>query len=143
MTKIKIFILFIFIATTSLGQIDSTGLKKCIQTPDTYNGQPVYLTVDKSPEYKGGISQFAKYIMKNLTYGCREKFDKTVFYTTFIIDTTGNVQNVCTITNKTDLTPEEKEIKAAIEKSPAWTPGKLKDKNVCVRLTIPVRVCLK
>jgi hypothetical protein len=143
MTKIKIFILLIFIATKSLGQVDSAGVKKCIQTPDTYNGQPVYLSVDKSPEYKGGISQFAKYIMKNLTYGCREKFDKTVFYTTFIIDTTGNVQNVCTITNKTYITTEEKEIKATIEKSPSWTPGRHKNKNVCVRVTIPVRVCLK
>lgn len=143
MAKLKIFILIIFISTKSIAQADSIGLKKCIQTPDTYNGQPVYLIVDKSPEYKGGISQFAKYIMKNLTYGCREKFDKTVFYTTFIIDTIGNVQNVCTITSKTDLTTEEKEIKAAIEKSPPWIPGKLNGVNVCVRLTIPIRICLK
>ena len=139
----KAFILFILLATKSLAQIDSIELKKCIQTPDIFNGQPVYINVDKSPEYKGGVSQFAKYIANNLTFGCREKFDKTVFYTTFVIDTIGNVQNVCTITNKIDITTEEKEIKVAIEKSPPWTPGRLNNKKVCVRLTIPVRVNLK
>lgn len=126
-----------------LGQIDSTGFKRCVQDPDTYNGQRVYLTVDKFPEYKGGISQFAKCIMKQLTYSCREKLDKTIFYTTFVIDTLGAVQNVCTITNSNDLTREEKEIKTAIEKSPRWAPGRLKNKNVCVRLTLPVRICFK
>ena len=141
--NIKILIFFLLLNIFALGQVDSLGLKKCIQNPDTYNGQIVYRSVDKMAEFKGGISEFLKYISKNINYGCREKYDKSVIHITFIIDTIGQVQNVCVITNKTDLNSDENKIKEAIEKAPIWTPAIYKDKKVCVRLNVPIRICLK
>ena len=141
--NLKIVITFLFLSCFSFGQVDSLGLKRCIPNPDTYKRQKVYRTVDKMPEYMHGMAGFSKYIMKNVHFGYGDERYKSIIHTTFIIDTLGHVQDVCTITNKTELSNDEKQIKEIIEKSPAWTPGQLNGVRVCVRLTIPLRVCIK
>ena len=142
--KIKILILFFLLNGIAFGQKDSLGLDKCIKTPDVYNDQIVYRTAEKMPEFEGGINQFYKYVIKNVHYTCTDGNNhKSTIHTTFIIDTLGQVQNVCTITTDSRLNADQKQIQDIIKNSPLWTPGKQNGKNVCVRLTVPMRICLK
>ena len=141
--KIRITFIFIILNIAVFGQIDSLGIKKCILSPDTYKGQPVYKTVDKMPEYKGGMAELMRLISKNVTFTDREPSSNSIIHTTFIIDSAGQIQSICTITNKTMLDKQEKQIATILQNSQNWTAGMLHGKKVCVRITIPVRLCLK
>jgi hypothetical protein len=141
--KLDITFIFLFLSIFAFGQIDSLGIKKCILSPDTYKGQAVYKTVDKMPEYKGGTSALLRLISKNVVFADRETNNSSVIHTTFIIDTLGQIQNVCTITNRTVLDEQEMQITKILQSTQNWTVGILHDKKVCVRLTIPIRLCLK
>lgn len=142
MKKFIISILSLTFATCVQGQVDSFAVRKCIQNPDIFDGQVVYKSADKMPEYIGGIAAFNKYIHQHLKFSSDVDPYKSKIYTTFIIDTLGRVQNVCTINAKTQ-TAQEKELVEIIQNSPPWTPGRHNGKNVCVRLTVPMRICLK
>jgi protein TonB len=141
--KLYITFIILFLSTFVFGQIDSLGLKKCISSPDKFKGQPVYITVDKMPEYKGGMTELMRLIAKKITFTDREPNRNSIIHTTFVIDTLGQIQNICTITNRTVLDEQETQITDVLKNAPNWTPGILNDRKVCVRVTIPVRLCLK
>ena len=141
--KLNITFIFLFLTIFAFGQIDTLGIKKCILSPDTYKEQAVYKTVDKMPEYSGGMAALLKLISKNVVFTDRDPNRKSVIHTTFIIDTLGQIQNICTITNRTVLDDEEVQIINILQSTKDWTVGILNDKKVCVRLTIPIRICLK
>ena len=145
--RIKItIILFLFLAKAVSGQRDSTAIKRCIGSPDVYNSQPVYRTADKMPECKGGMAAFMKYVMRNMNYEGYERLEDRVsskIYSTFIIDTFGKVRDVCIISRSSELTASEKQMKELIEKMSDWTPGSLNGKKVCVRLIVPIQICVR
>ena len=95
------------------------------------------------PEYKGGINELLRLLSKNVVFTGRGPNSSSVIHTTFIIDTLGQIQNICTITNRTVLDEQEKQIINILQSAQNWTAGSLNDKKVCVRLTIPIRICLK
>ena len=135
--------MFLFLTIFMFGQRDSILQAKCILSPDTYNEQPIYRKVDKMPEYQGGIETLMRLIAKNIIYSDRNPNNKSVIHTTFVIDTLGKAQNICTITDKSELDNQEKQIVEVLKSAQNWTAGILNDKKVCVRITIPVRICLK
>ena len=140
--KFELFILMLTLATAALGQVESLSARKCIQTPDVFNGQVVYSTADKMPEYYGGLSAFSKYVLQHLNSSTAVETPKFKIYTTFIIDTLGYVQDVCTITTNTPKKIENDLVKI-IQNSAAWTPARKNNKPVCIRMTIPLTICLK
>ena len=126
-------------------QRDSSAIKKCIPSPDVYKGQAVYSVADKMPVFRDGDLDFMRYISKNLIY--RESYQESPLRSTFrvtcIIDTLGNVKDVCCLTSLDYDEPVEKQLMELIRKSSGWTPGIKDGKNVCVRLIIPLTICLK
>lgn len=134
---------FLFLAICGYTQIDSVALRRCVLSPDLYNGAPVYKIVTKMPEYRGGMGELLKLISKNTVYSNSKESLSSVIHTTFVVDTLGNIQNVCVITNRNELDDQEKQIVNVLQNAQNWTVGVLNEKKVCVRFTIPIRICLK
>ena len=126
---------------------DSSYYCNCKTNPDTLDGQPVYLTVNKMPSFPGGNEKLMSFITKNLIYPneYRDNYLQTAIYITFIIDTTGVIRNVCVNQprHKSYFTPFEREGLKMIDKMPKWIPGELEGKKVYVRVYLPIRVDLK
>ncbi len=141
----------LLIATLSLfnaglrAQGNSSAIKKCIPSPDVYKGQAVYRFADKMPVFGKEASDLMRYISQNLIYkeGNKESPLRSTFRVTCIIDTLGQVQDVCCITSLDYEEPVEKQMMALIQNSTGWTPGMMDHKKVCVRLIIPMTICLK
>lgn len=128
-----------------VAQRDSSAIKKCIPSPDVYKGQAVYRLAEKMPVFRNGASDLMRYISQNLIYqeGNKESPLRSTFRVTCIIDTLGLVQDVCCITSLDYEEPVEKQMIQLIQNSTGWTPAMMDDKKVCVRLIIPMTICLK
>jgi hypothetical protein len=131
--------------TNLVAQRDSSAIKKCIPSPDVYKGQAVYRVADKMPVFGKEASDLMRYISQNLIYkeGNKESPLRSTFRVTCIIDTIGQVQDVCCITSLDYEEPVEKQMMALIQNSTGWAPAMMNDKKVCVRLIIPITICLK
>lgn len=136
-------ILLLFLKAEIHAQKDSAYIYRCIPSPDMYEGQPVYRQTEEAPSFGDGMADFMKYISTHFTYGTRDHITKSVFYTTFIVDTLGKVQQVCCLTKSTFLEPEEMQLVELIRQSPVWKPAIHDGKKVCFRITVPVRICYK
>jgi hypothetical protein len=126
--------IFLFLTFNSFGQTD------CESKPDIFNGQIVYTTVDSFPSFSGGLTKFLKYLRENISFQGETSSIKSTYRATFIIDTLGQVQKVCLKTEDGVLSANENAIKEALEKSPKWMPGQLKNKKVCVRYNLPISI---
>lgn len=136
-------ILLLFFKTEIHAQQDSGYIRRCIPSPDMYEGQPVYRHAEEVPVFGKGTADFMNYISTHFTYGTKDHITKSVFYPTFIIDTLGKVQQVCSLTKSIFLEPEEIQLMELIRQSPVWQPAIQDGKKVCFRMTVPVRVCYK
>lgn len=126
-------------------QKDSSAIRKCIPSPDTYQGQAVYTTAENMPVFGKSTTGLMNYISKNISYPQQndEAALRSTFRVTFVIDTLGQAQNVCCISGHSTQHPVEEQLMALIRRSGIWTPGTTGGKKVCVRLTVPVTICLK
>ncbi len=98
----------------------------------------VYDQVTEMPEFPGGISELMAFLSKNIKYPemAQKAHTQGRVIAQFIVNTDGSVSDV-TIVKSID--PElDAEAKRVIESMPAWQPGKLNDKVVRVKYTIPV-----
>lgn len=118
---------------------------------------------DMAPEYPGGMEALTDYLRKNLNYpDIAAKYGvEGLVIMTFIVDEDGALKNIaahdCKIRrfNTTKFNSENettqkslrrifalqfaKEGARVIRKMPKWTPGKLHDKAIKVRLNLPIR----
>lgn len=130
---------------SAIAQKDSSAILKCIPSPDTYQGQPVYTTAENMPLFRKGDPDLMRYISKNISYP-QQNYDtslRSTFRVTFVIDTLGQTQNICCISRYSAQHPVEEQLIELIRNSGVWTPGMTGGKKVCVRLTIPITICLK
>jgi periplasmic protein TonB len=98
----------------------------------TLDGQPVYVIVDFPPKYFGGEKMLEKFIQDNIAASVRSR-DSKVFYTV-IIDKYGIVREPQLQYGKN---PQQvKEALRIIRLMPRWVPGRLKGKNVYVRVPL-------
>jgi protein TonB len=128
-----------------VAQRDSLAIRRCIPSPDIYQGEAVYTHVDHMPVYKSGTHDLINYISKHLIYRQENKESplRSTFRVTFVIDTLGNPQDLCCITSMNNYEPVEKQLIELIQNTGGWTPGTKDGKKVCVRFTIPLTICLK
>jgi periplasmic protein TonB len=98
-----------------------------------------YNYTETAPIFAGGQSGLETYINNNLEYP-QDAMDNSVEGTVnviFTIDENGKVGNVKTSGNNPGYGLNEAAMKA-ISAMPAWTPGKIKGKNVKAWYTLPV-----
>jgi TonB family protein len=101
-------------------------------------GGKVYDMVDKQPSFPGGLEAFGKYISKTVRYpkADREAGRTGRVIVTFVVEADGTLTNV-----KSVRSPSETMAKEAVRvmlRSPRWTPGSIKGKNVRVQFTVPI-----
>jgi hypothetical protein len=111
---------------------------KCFTKPDTLDGHEVFSTVNKQPEYAGGLQQFYKDVLKNLKHPKElgKGSERVVF--TFIVDTKGHLRNFCFI-NPDDGRYDD-QIENLVQNIDNWSAGELYDRKVNVRMLMPMMV---
>jgi protein TonB len=143
-------LLFILILLISCGPLSAQNTGSvtdanyaCSTEVDSVDGLPVYTIVKQMPEFKGGEEARIKFLTDNIRYpeAYTDSIMRTLVYVTFVIDTRGNVTNIC-ILNRADpesFTPFEKESMRVVSLMPAWVPGKEGRKKVPVKFVMPIR----
>jgi TonB family protein len=101
--------------------------------------QGYYNYTETPASFNGGQSALETFINNNIVYpddAINNEVEGTV-YVQFAIDENGKVSNAVTTGNKIGSGLEEAALDA-VSKMPAWTPGKVKGKNVKVKYTLPI-----
>lgn len=121
----------------SYGQLDTL----CVPTIDTLDGQKVYSTAEKPAEFNGGQEGLFKYLAENLHYPKQEGEFQGSIYTSFIVDSSGNIRNECISKrhSSNQLTYIEKQMLEIIKKMPKWIPAEQSGKKVYMRIILPVK----
>ncbi len=104
---------------------------------DTIQGMKVLAIVEQPPEYEGGTGQFYRDLSQNLKF---PKLDSTYYlnkryFISFVIDTSGAIQNFCATVKMNELTDDE-----ILENINKWTPGIHRGRKVPVRMMLPVTI---
>ena len=117
----------------------------CIPKTDTLNGQKVYRKVEKPCEFPGGQSEFTRYLTRNLRYPAHQDDRQTRVRLTFIIDTFGNIRNLCVLNNPdpTYLSPFDSSVVAMFQSMPMWVPAEMEGKKVYYRHIQSINVHLE
>ncbi len=133
---------FVFLSIYSSAQSNQAIYSKCIPQLDTLDGLEVFIITEKPPEYQGGMSAFYKEISKNLVIPreTRRMGIESKFLFTFVIDTLGNMRNLCFI--KPENSYLEDRIIQAINREKKWVPAEHKNQKVPYRFMIPIHIHL-
>ncbi len=99
----------------------------------------VFLIAEVMPVYDGGLEAMYKFIQKKMRYPAvaqRNDVQGTV-YVSFVVNASGKVVDVGIVKGvSSDL---DKEAARVISMMPGWIAGKQRDKNVSVRMTLPIK----
>ncbi len=98
-----------------------------------------YTRTEVSPAYSGGQSALENYIMNTIEYPS-QAIDNNVEGTVhiqFAVDEQGKISNVKPTGTRLGYGLEEEAVRV-VSRMPAWTPGKVKGKNVKTWRTLPI-----
>jgi len=97
-----------------------------------------FTKVDEVPTFQGDIRLFYKYVQENLKYPekARNNGVEGRVFVQFVVDTDGTLTHVRILKGIGYGCDEE--AKRVVENSPKWIPGKLKGKNVIVKMVLPI-----
>lgn len=111
----------------------------CIAQKNTpCDSTEIFSVADKMPVYPGGDAEFFQYLIKHIKQpkiNKSEEIPPSKVFVNFLIDQTGYPHFLSA--NPTGVLDS---IQYIIERMPAWSPGIQKDKAVCVKFVLPVRV---
>lgn len=111
---------------------------RCFTRPDTLDGNEVFSTVSRQPEYPGGLQQFYKDVLKSLKHpNERGKLSEKLTFT-FIIDKESRVRNFCFIEPIDGH--HDNRIDSVVSNIDKWTAGELYNRKVNTRMLIPMTV---
>lgn len=100
-------------------------------------------SVDKLPEFPGGMDRFYKYLVKKIRYTEEAKnagLSGKIFIS-FVIDEEGMVSNI-RILNGMGFGLDES-VQEALKNSPIWNPGYVRNKAVKTEMILPVSFSLR
>lgn len=107
-------------------------------------GPTVWAVVEKMPQFPGGLKAINKFIVSRVQASEAEVQAHPPIAFQFVIDTTGQVVNVCIQKSKPEpppdpLTPLEQEVLRVAQLLPKWTPGEQRGRKVAVGYSHRVR----
>ena len=122
---------------------EETELEKEVR-PD-YSRQRVYqnVEVDEEPQFPGGERGLLDYIAENVIYP-QTAIDEAIqgrVFVSFVVEPDGNVSNA-KVLRGIGYGCDEEAVRI-IESLPAWEPGRRRDKEVRVAMTVPVNFRLQ
>jgi TonB family protein len=112
--------------------------KKSVDLEVPPTDEKVYDTVDKMPEFPGGVKALLRYIRNNLNYPVEadgRKIQGTVIVR-FVVTPTGKVNQVKVLRSLSDAL--DRESLRVISSLPDWIPGELNGEKVAVYFVIPL-----
>ena len=97
-----------------------------------------FVSVEKQPEFKGGMANFYQYLKENIKYPAEAKANKVQgkVFLSFIVETDGKLNHI-RVDRKLGSGTDEEALRV-LEESPDWNPGILNGKPVRVKYNIPV-----
>lgn len=103
------------------------------------NPNKVYDFPSRMPKYPGGLDAFRKFVSQEVVLPQPSPFDPDEGFVmvSFVVDRFGEVTAVHADTSNMSQPFRNAAIKA-VKESDSWTPGKQGDRNVNVRMRIPV-----
>ncbi|MEI7509232.1 MAG: energy transducer TonB [Flavobacterium sp.] len=93
-------------------------------------------TIDKEPDFKGGLKEFYKYIAENYNLPTNKEFKGGKVFSSFIIEKDGAISNVKVLRDVGFGSGDE--AVRVIKASPAWIPGEINGVKVRVKYTLPL-----
>ncbi|PJJ80299.1 M56 family metallopeptidase [Mucilaginibacter auburnensis] len=105
---------------------------------DALPNDKVFTSVEKSPEFPGGMAAFGRYLTKNLKFPAemRSRGLQGKVFVTFIVGADGQLSEIKALRGPSDEFKEE--AIRVIANSPRWTPGFQNGRSVRVQYTIPI-----
>ncbi len=121
------------------------GRKKCILSPDIYQGQEVYSLAKYSVNFSLDTREFIQFISKNINLYNTHDINASKIYLTFIVDTLGYLKEPCVINSPlgNGINYAEKEIISVLKHAPKFKPAAINNLGVCVRVFIPIIICMR
>ncbi len=103
----------------------------------------VFLIVEQSPEFPGGLQALYKFVADNIRYPAQASRlgIQGLVYVTFIVDQEGQVQNA-SILKGIGAGCDEEAIRI-VQSMPPWKPGKQRGRPVKVKYTLPIKFTLR
>lgn len=113
----------------------SNGTDKIVKDKDG-----IYNRAEPMPEYPGGHDALSAYINDHVDDGQPAIDDNTTgtVRISFVVDENGKVMDVHLMGDKKTGNALDDQAVKVISNMPAWTPGKVKGKNVKTRLELPI-----
>jgi hypothetical protein len=131
-------VFWLLLTSTAATSQSIANSNKCFTKPDTLDGHEVFSSVNRQPEYPGGLPQFYKDVLKNLKNptGKGKGSEKITF--TFVIDAQGRLRDFCFIEPSDGR--YDNQIPALVENINNWSAGELYNRKVNVRMLLPMIV---
>jgi Ca-activated chloride channel family protein len=114
-----------------------------VESEVDYDDKPTYVSLESSPEFKGGEKAFREFLQKNLIYPqeAKEKGIEGTVYVEFIVNADGSIENIAIVRSVHKLLDEEA-IRVIKLTSGKWKPGKQNGKAVKASMIVPVKLKL-
>lgn len=119
-------------ASVTVNQPVKAQTNKAIAKSET---DKVYEKVDMMPEFKGGMNGLMTFMGESINYPKGSKAEGKVLVS-FIVDEKGNVTNA-EVMKGVDIELDEEALRV-VKSMPKWIPGKVGDKAVKVKMTLPI-----
>lgn len=100
----------------------------------------VYSNVQVMPEFPGGQDALSNYVNNHVEYPQQAIDDNTtgIVKISFVVDENGKITDAHIINGVKAGSGLDQEALRVVNGMPAWTPGKVKGKNVKTRLELPI-----
>jgi TonB family protein len=118
---------------------EPTKVERLVAAADT---TPVYTSVERVPEFPGGLEAFGKFLASNIKYptSAREQKIQGRVILTFIVERDGTLSNERVVRGITgDL---DNEALRVMKLSPQWKPGMQNNRPVRVQYSVPINFAL-
>jgi protein TonB len=132
--------------TTNTSQVANTGVVQAgngtSEVPVADNAIRETVSLDRYPEFEGGMQAWAKYIQRNLRYPLQAQEDgiQGKVFISFVIEKDGSISNVTVMRGVASSLDQE--AARVIQKSPKWKPGIQNKESVRVRYNMPISFSL-
>ena len=135
----RIFKIFFFVSVflSSVSAFSQNDIPEEPVKNKTIDENEIYQQVEQRPEFPGGLQAFYEFIGKNYRVP-KVKSLKGKVFVQFVIEKDGSVTDIKVVRDLGHGTA--KEAIRVLKKSPKWTPGVQKGKNVRVMFSLPINI---
>jgi beta-lactamase regulating signal transducer with metallopeptidase domain len=122
---------------------DNTPVVQTVDSISAPEEEPVLVTVEKAPEFKGGISEFYHFLGQNIKYpeGMLKRNVQGKVYISLTVEKDGSLSDIKAV--KDIGYGAANEAIRVLKLSPNWEPGYQNGQRVRVRYTLPINFAIK